>query len=260
MAKEFQGRTALVTGGASGIGRVTAQAFAREGARVVVATDVNIKGGQETVNLIKTAGGEAVFIKCDVTQAAEVEALVNQAVNLYGSLDYAFNNAGIGPDGKRVPFYNVADFPEEMWDRTLDINLKGVFLCMKYEIRQMLQQKRGAIVNTSSTGAMKSVPGFAAYDASKAGLLALTRVAALECAISGIRINAICPGPTDRTLLVEYLTSTVLKGKGDMAAVVPMKRLAQPEEMAAAAIWLCSDAASFITGQALPVDGGMTVT
>jgi NAD(P)-dependent dehydrogenase (short-subunit alcohol dehydrogenase family) len=260
MSKEFEGRTALVTGGASGIGQVTAQAFAREGARVVVTTDANIKGGEETVRLIRAAGGEATFIKCDVTKAAEIEALVDQAVKTYGSLDYGFNNAGIGPDGKRVLFYNIADCPEEIWDRTLDINLKGVFLCMKYEIRQMLKQKHGAIVNTSSTGAMKSVPGFAAYDASKAGLLALTRVAALECATSGIRINSICPGPTDRTLLVEYLTSTIIKGKGEMAGVVPMKRLAQPEEMAAAVIWLCSDAASFITGQALPVDGGMTVT
>jgi NAD(P)-dependent dehydrogenase (short-subunit alcohol dehydrogenase family) len=260
MAKEFQGKTALVTGGASGIGQVTAQAFAQEGARVIVATDTNIKGGEETVRLIKAAGGEATFVKCDVTRAAEVEALVNQAVTIYGSLDYAFNNAGIGPDGKRVLIFTVADCPEEIWDRTLDINLKGVFLCMKYEIRQMLKQKRGAIVNTSSTGALKAVPGFAAYDASKAGLHGLMRVAALECATSGIRINAICPGPTDRTLLVENLTSTILKGKAEMAGVVPMKRLAQPEEMAAAVIWLCSDAASFITGQALPVDGGMTVT
>jgi len=217
MAKKFEGRVALVTGGASGIGRVGAQIFAREGAKVIVSTDANIKGGEETVKLIKNAGGEATFIKCDVSRSAEVEAMIDNCVKIYGRLDYAFNNAGIGPDGKRVPFYNVADCPEEIWDRTLDVNLKGVFLCLKYEIRQMLKQKRGAIVNTASTGAMKAVPGFAAYDASKAGLLGLTRVAALECATSGIRINTICPGPTDRTLLVENLTSTIIKGKGEMA-------------------------------------------
>jgi len=260
MAKGFQGRVALVTGGASGIGKVTAQVFAREGAKVVIATDSNIKGGEETVRLIKAAGGEATFIKCDVTKATEVEALVDQTVKTYGRLDYAFNNAGIGPDGKRVPVVSIADCPEEIWDRTLDINLKGVFLCLKYEIRQMLKQKYGAIVNTSSTGAFKAVPGFAAYDASKSGLLGLSRVAAIECVTSGIRVNVICPGPTDRTLLVENLTSTILKGKEDMSNVVPMKRLAQPEEMAETVIWLCSDAASFITGQALSVDGGMTAT
>lgn len=260
MKEGFKGKVALVTGGATGIGRTTARIFAREGARVVVSTGSNIKGGEETVRLIQEAGGEATFIQCDVSKSADVESMVNQAVEIYGRLDYAFNNAGIGPDGKRVPVISVADCPEELWDRTLDINLKGVFLCMKYEIRQMLKQKYGAIVNTSSIGALKAVPGFAAYDASKSGMLGLTRAAALECATSGIRINAICPGPTDRTLLVENLTSTQPKGKEFMSEKVPMKRLAQPEEMAEAVLWLCSDAASFVTGQAISVDGGMTAT
>jgi NAD(P)-dependent dehydrogenase (short-subunit alcohol dehydrogenase family) len=248
----------LVTGGASGIGRVTAQMFAREGAKVIVSTDLNIKGGEETVQLIKAAGGEATFVKCDVTRASDVEGMVNKAVEIYGRLDYAFNNAGIGPDGKRVPVVPLVDLPEEVWDRTLNINLKGVFLCMKYEIRQMLKQKFGAIVNTSSVGAFKGAPGFAAYDASKAGLSGLTRVAAVECATSGIRINTICPGPTQRTLLMEYLTGTNPSEKENLYNVVPMHRLAEPEEMAEAVIWLCSNAASFVTGHNMPIDGGMT--
>jgi NAD(P)-dependent dehydrogenase (short-subunit alcohol dehydrogenase family) len=260
MTKGFVGRVALVTGGASGIGRVTAQVFAREGAKVVVSTDSNIKGGQETVDLIRDAGGEAAFVKCDVTQESQVDALVHKAEELFGRLDYAFNNAGIGPDGKRVPIVQIVDTPIELWDRTLDINLKGVFLCLKYEIRQMLKQKYGAIVNTSSVGAFKAVPGFAAYDASKTGLFGLTRAAALECAPHGIRVNTICPGPTGRTLLMDNLSSTSPDVRKQMPHMIPMGRLAEPEEMAEAVIWLCSDAASFVTGHIMPVDGGMTAT
>ena len=258
MAKGMQGRVALVTGAASGIGRVTAQVFAREGVKVVVSTDANVKGAEETVRLIKEAGGEAAFVQCDVSKAAEVEALVTRAVELYGSLDYAYNNAGIGPDGKRVPEVPIVDTPEELWDRTIDINLKGVFLCMKYEIRQMLKQKYGAIVNCSSVGAFKAVPGFAAYDASKIGLFGLTKAAALECATSGIRVNVICPGPTWRTRLYENLTSAQPEMREHLREIIPMKRMAEPEEMAEAVIWLCSDAASFVTGHIMPVDGGMT--
>jgi NAD(P)-dependent dehydrogenase (short-subunit alcohol dehydrogenase family) len=258
MARGMQGRVALVTGGASGIGRVTAQVFAREGAKVIVNTDSNVRGGEETVRLIKEAGGEAAFIKCDVSKAKEVEAMVNRGVEIYGSLDYAFNNAGIGPDGVRVPVVPIVDCPEELWDRTIAINLTGVFLCMKYEIRQMLKQKYGAIVNTSSVGALKAVPGFAAYDASKIGLFGLTKAAALECAASGIRVNVICPGPTWRTLLYENLTTAQPEMKEHLVEIIPMKRMAEPEEMAEAVIWLCSDAASFVTGHIMPVDGGMT--
>jgi len=187
-----------------------------------------------------------------------VEAMVDKCVQAYGRLDYAFNNAGIGPDVKRVPVVNIVDCPEEIWDRTIDINLKGVFLCMKYEIRQMLKQKYGAIVNTSSVGAWKPVPGFCAYSASKAGLISLTRTAALEYADSGIRVNTILPGPTDRTLLMEYLTGAQQGMKEQMMNMIPMKRIASPEDMAEAVVWLCSDAAGFITGHAMPVDGGMT--
>jgi len=258
MAKKFHGKVALVTGGATGIGKVTARIFAREGARVIVSTDKNIKGGEDTVRLINKAGGEATFIKCDVSVATEVEAMIDNCVQTYGRLDYAFNNAGIGPDGKRVPVVNIVDCPEEIWDRTLDINLKGVFLCMKYEIKQMLKQKYGVIVNTSSVGALKPVPGFCAYSASKAGLIGLTKTAALETATAGIRVNTILPGPTDRTLLMEYLTGSQLETKEQMTNMIPMKRIAEPEDMAEAVIWLCSDAASFITGHVMPIDGGMT--
>jgi NAD(P)-dependent dehydrogenase (short-subunit alcohol dehydrogenase family) len=258
MAKGLRDRVALVTGGASGIGRVTAQAFAREGVKVIVATDANIKGAEETVQLIKDARGEATFIKCDVSKAKEVEAMVSKCVETYGSLDYAFNNAGIGPDGARIPVVSIADCPEELWERTMAVNLTGVFLCMKYEMRQMLRQKYGAIVNTSSIGAFKALPGFAPYCASKTGLFGLTKAAALEGATEGIRVNTICPALTVRTSLYENLTRAEPGVRERMVDLVPIKRLAQPEEMAEVVIWLCSDAASFVTGHIMPVDGGMT--
>jgi NAD(P)-dependent dehydrogenase (short-subunit alcohol dehydrogenase family) len=258
MPARFKGKAALVTGGASGIGRVAALTFGREGASVIVATDANIQGGEETVKLIRKSGGEAIFVKCDVSQAKQVEAMIDKCVRQYGRLDYAFNNAGIGPDGKRVPVVNIVDCPEEIWDRTIDINLKGVFLCMKYEMRQMFKQKYGVIVNTASVGALKPVPGFCAYVASKSGLIGLTKTAALEGAASGIRVNTILPGPTERTLLYEYLTGAQPGVKEEMASQIPMKRVARPEDMAEAVMWLCSDEASFITGHVMPVDGGMT--
>ncbi len=260
MARKFENKVALITGAASGIGRGAAQIFARYGASVIVSTDANIKGGEETVNLIESAGGKATFIKCDVSRAEEVEALVKACVDTYGRLDFAFNNAGIGPDGKRVPIVKIADCPEEIWDRTLDINLKGVFLCMKYEIQQMTKQGYGAIVNTSSVGALKPALGFCAYSASKSGVVSLTKTAALEYATDGIRVNVILPGPTERTLLMDYLTSSMPDEGGHMLDIIPMKRLATPEDMGEAVAWLCSDEASFITGHAMPVDGGMSST
>lgn len=258
MSSGMQGKVALVTGGASGIGRVTAQIFAREGARVVVVTDSNIQGAEETVALIKQAGGEAAFIRCDVSNEKDVEAMVAESVKIYGALHYAFNNAGIGPDGKRILPMPVAECTEEIWDRTIDVNLKGVFLCMKYEIRQMLKQNYGAIVNTSSVAVSKPLPGFSAYAASKTGMVGLTRAAALETAQSGIRVNIVCPGPTERTALIENLTSTHPEERERTLNVIPMHRLAEPEEVAEAVIWLCSDAASFVTGHVMPIDGGMT--
>ena len=257
MPAGIQGRVALVTGGASGIGRVAAERFAREGAKVVVTTDANLRGAEETVRAIKAAGGEASFVRCDVTQEAQVEALIGETVARYGALDFAFNNAGVGPDGKRMPFFSIADCTEEIWDRTINVNLKGAWLCMKYEIRQMMSQGRGAIVNTSSDAGLKAGLGFGPYGASKSGLIALTKCAALECAAAGIRINVVCPGPTGGTLLMENFTSAEPQKQAKMIKGVPMGRLGEPEEIARAAVWLCSDDASFITGSALSVDGGV---
>lgn len=258
MSAHMQGRVALVTGAASGIGRVTARLFAREGARVIVVTDRNIRGAEETVRLIREDGGEALFVQCDVSREQDVEAMVARAVEAYGSLDYAFNNAGIGPDGVRIPVVSIVDCPVDLWDRTIDVNLKGVFLCMKYELKQMLKQNYGSIVNTSSVGAFKPLPGFAAYGASKTGLIGLSKVAALEVATSGIRVNVVCPGPTERTRLMENLTSTRPEERERTLKVIPMHRMAQPEEVAEAVIWLCSDASSFVTGHVMSIDGGMT--
>jgi len=260
MTKGIKGKVALVTGGASGIGRVTAQAFALEGAKVIVVTDANVQGAEETVRLVKEAGGEATFLKCDVSKAQEVEMMVNKGVEIYGSLDYAFNNAGIGPDGKRIPIFPIADCPEEIWDRMLNVNLKGVWLCMKYEIRQMVAQRRGVIVNTSSVGALKPIPGFGPYAASKGGLIALTKTAALECAPFGIRVNVICPGLTARTQLADNVSRANPEEKEQMLKAVPLARMGEPEEVAEAVLWLCSDSASFITGHVMPIDGGLTAT
>ncbi len=260
MASAFDGKVALVTGAASGIGRAGARLFAREGAKVMVTTGSNVEGGEETVQLIKDSGGEATFFKCDVSKEADVKAMVEACVALYGRLDYAFNNAGIGPDGKRVPLANIVDTPEELWDRTLDINLKGAFLCLKHEMKQMIKQGYGAIVNTSSVGAVKAPIGFCAYTASKAGLNGITMTAALEGAPYNVRVNTIMPGPTQGTLLFQYLTGTQPNVKSEMERGVPLCRLGYPEDMAEAVVWLCSDVASFITGQCLPVDGGLSLS
>jgi NAD(P)-dependent dehydrogenase (short-subunit alcohol dehydrogenase family) len=184
--------------------------------------------------------------------------MVEEGVRRHGRLDLAFNNAGIGPDGVRVPVLNIVDCPADIWSRTLDVNLTGVFYCLKYEMRQMIQQGGGAIVNTSSVGAVKPLPGFSAYSASKAGLNSLTKTAALEGAPHHIRVNTIMPGPTQNTLLFEYLTSTAPEEKDNMMSVIPLKRIADPEDMAEAVLWLCSEQASFITGHCAPIDGGLT--
>jgi NAD(P)-dependent dehydrogenase (short-subunit alcohol dehydrogenase family) len=256
MANQFTGKVALVTGASSGIGRVTAQFFAREGAKVVVAADKNIKGGEETVVLIKADGGEAFFVKCDVSKSAEVKNMVEQCVKTYGRLDYAFNNAGVGGDGKRLLIYDLINLPEEDWYRVIDVNLTGAYLCLKYEIIQMIKQKSGSIVFTGSVGALKGAPGLGAYSASKHGLVGLTKTAAREFAPFGIRVNIICPGLTENTLLFENLTSTTPGHAEESLKAIPMGRLGKPEDMAKAVIWLCSDASSYITGHALPLEGG----
>jgi NAD(P)-dependent dehydrogenase (short-subunit alcohol dehydrogenase family) len=251
MAGLVAGKVALVTGASSGIGRATALAFAREGAKVVVA-DVTVEGGEETVAQVKKAGGEAIFIKTDVSKAVEVEALVAKAVATYGRLDCAHNNAGIAGNAK-----TVVDDTEDNWDRILAINLKGVWLCMKYEIAHMLKQGGGAIVNTASGAGLIGVRRGGAYVASKHGVVGLTKTAALEYAKAGIRVNCVCPGPIDTPMLqgIGGSNQVVIER---MVAAQPGGRLGKPAEIAEAAVWLCSDAASFITGLPMPVDGGYT--
>jgi NAD(P)-dependent dehydrogenase (short-subunit alcohol dehydrogenase family) len=257
VSDEFKGRVALVTGAGSGIGKASARLFAARGAHVAVC-DVDSRAGEETAESIRQRGDEAAFMEADVSKPEQVEDLIARIVDRYGRLDFAHNNAGIGPDGKRIAAFNVVDTPVDLWERYIAVNLTGVFLCMKYEMRQMITQGRGSIVNTSSVGAFKAVPGRAAYDATKTGLFGLTKAAALEVASLGIRVNTICPGPTARTQLMDNLMCTAPETKDKLRAIVPLQRAAEPEEIAEAAIWFCSDAASFVTGQILPVDGGMT--
>jgi len=244
----------MVSGGASGIGRATAVAFGGEGAEVAV-VDLDRKGAQETVELIEEAGGRACFVEADMTQAKQVESAVERVVkwSRSGRLDCAHNNVGI--TGPGAP---TADYLEEDWDRVMAVNLKSVFLGMKYEIPRMLDSGGGAIVNTSSGAGLVGFPGLPAYVASKHGVIGLTRAAALEYAKAGIRINAVCPGST-RTPMLEGFMRGDPRIEKMMAAGAPVGRLASPDEIAAAVVWLCTDAASFVIGHALAVDGGAVV-
>ncbi len=253
MAARFEGKTALVTGGSSGIGRATAIAFAREGATVVIG-DVESKGSLETVHLIEESGGEAIYIDCDVSDHKSVENLVRQTVGKYGRLNCAFNNAGIGGEMATTAEYSV-----ESWNKVIGVNLTGVWHCMKYELEQMVKQGSGAIVNNAS---ILGVVGFAnacAYTASKHGLLGLTKAAALEYAEKNIRVNAVCPGFIDTPMLQN---AGITEGS-DMRTMIeslhPINRLGTSEEVAEAVLFLCSDGASFITGHPLLVDGGYVV-
>ena len=251
MPGQLTGKVALVTGGASGIGRATVLTFAREGAKLIIA-DLNEEGGQQTVHMITENGGEATFVQVDVTQSTEVEAMITKAVETYGRLDCAHNNAGIGSR----PRVLLHELPEASWDRVIDINLKGVWLCMKYEIIQMLKQGGGTIVNTASImGLVGSWSRSGAYNASKHGVVGLTKTAALEYATSGIRVNCVCPGYI-RTPLLESLLTSQPAMEAQIVARHPVGRMGRPEEIAEAVVWLCSDAASFVTGHTLTVDGG----
>ncbi len=249
MTMELEGKVAIVTGGTSGIGRDTAILFAKAGVKVVVAGRRELEG-EETVGLIRAAGGDGLFLKTDVSKATEVDALIQKAVEKFGRLDIAFNNAGI--EGVWVPIVRQS---EEDWDRTIDINLKGIWLCLKYEIRQLLKQGGGgAIVNMASIMGMIGSAGAAAYSASKHGVIGLTKAAALESARSGIRINAVCPAVVEtpmgkRTFGAPQVHKHVL-------GLHPLGRFGRPTEIAEAVVWMCSDRATFMTGQCLVLDGG----
>jgi NAD(P)-dependent dehydrogenase (short-subunit alcohol dehydrogenase family) len=250
MAGILDGKVALITGAGSGIGQATSRIFAREGAKLVLA-DVVEEGGNRTLKIVQDLGGNAIFVKCDVAQWSDVEAAVNQAVQTYGRIDCAFNNAGIEGKGG-----NTHECTQENWDRVMAINLTGVWLCMKAEIVQMLKQGgNGAIVNTSSGAGLAGVRGMPAYVAAKHGVAGLTRAAALEYGKQNIRINAVCPGPI-RTPMMGRLLQNRPNAEERFARSGPLKRLGEPEEIGEAVAWLCSDHASYVTGLPMPVDGG----
>ena len=249
MEKVFEGKVAIVTGGSYGIGKATAVAFAKRGAAVVIADWIK---DDAVIKAIKDAGSRAVFVRCDVSKPVEVAAMISQALDAFGKIDFAVNNAGI--EGETSSTHECT---EENWNKTIDINLKGVWLCMKHEIPLMLKHGKGTIVNIASVAGLDGFPGLPAYVVSKHGIVGLTKTAALEYARQGIRINAVCPGVI-QTAMVDRTTGkdkTVEKQYEDME---PVGRMGQPEEVAEAIIWLCSDASSFVTGQAIAVDGGWT--
>jgi len=252
LTKQCIGKVALITGGGSGIGRAVAMRFASLGAAVVIA-DSTPASGSETARQIQSNGGSALFIETDVTQAAQVDSCMTRLMQEYGRLDFAHNNAGV--EGELTL---TADSSEVNWDRTIAVNLKGVWLCMRAEIKEMLKQAGGAIVNTSSVAGLVGQPAAAAYCASKHGVIGLTRAAALEYIRNGIRINAVCPGLV-QTAMTERIAATDRKLLAALATASPIGRPARAEEIATVVTWLCSDDASYIVGQALPVDGAVTV-
>lgn len=248
----FKDKAAVITGAGSGIGRACALAFAAEGAQVVVA-DIAVADGEETVRLIRTAGGEAMFIPCNVTKSADVQELMAATVRSYGRLDYACNNAGIGG-----PPMTSSEYREEDWRAVIDVNLTGAWLCMKYELEIMQKQGNGIIINMASILGKVGFATAPAYVAAKHGLIGLTQTAALEYATQNIRVNAVCPGFIYTPLLEKAGMQTGSEMHTLISNLHPMKRMGTAEEVAGAVIWLCADAASFVTGHALMVDGGYT--
>ena len=251
MANEFEGKVALVTGGGSGIGRASAIALAREGAKVVIGNR-NVERGEETVAMIKKAGGTASFKKTDVLISKDIEALVDYAVKTYGGLDLAFNNAGV--EGDVAP---TAEQTEANYDAVMDVNVKGVWLSMKYEIPRILERGGGAIVNCASVAGVVGFPNMSPYFASKHAVIGLTKVAALEYSAKGIRINAVNPAVID-TEMVDRIAAGFGMKKDELIQFHPIGRLGTVEEIAEAVVWLCSKKSSFVTGHSLIVDGGFT--
>ena len=251
MSYSFDGKVALVTGAGAGMGLATAKAFAEAGAAVVLA-DVNEDAARAAAEQLTAAGRRAIAVRCDVADDAEVATMVDRTVSAFGRLDAAFNNAGV-----QSPAMEMADAGLEEFDRIIAINLRGVWSCMKHELRQMREQGSGAIVNCSSIGGLIGLPGRATYHASKHGVFGLTRSAALEYASRGIRINAVCPGTIDTPMVADMLAKEPEAMK-EILRDQPIGRLGRPEEIASAVLWLCSPGASFVIGHALAVDGGFT--
>ena len=251
MPGSLENKVALVTGAASGIGRASSLILAREGAKMVV-SDIDASGAEETLSLIKERGGDGVFVHADVSKSNDVQELISRAVSTYGRLDCAYNNAGI----EGYMSGRLHEYPEETWDRLVDINIKGVWLCLKYEIPLMLEQGGGAIVNTASVAGLVGARRLSAYIASKHAVVGLTKAAALEYAQDGIRVNAVCPGTIDTPMLDRLIAGW--KTDEDMNTRHPIGRLGTPAEIAETVAWLCSDAASLVTGIAMAVDGGQT--
>jgi NAD(P)-dependent dehydrogenase (short-subunit alcohol dehydrogenase family) len=249
---DFTGKVAFVTGAANGIGRAAALAFAHEGASVAVA-DLSEKANEETARMIRDLGGHTLALRCDVTRNEDIRRALSAINETFGRLDFAFNNAGVEYDIKPA-----ADITEDEWDRIIDVDLRGVFLCMKHEIPLILKQGGGAIVNTSSGAGIKGFKGGTAYVAAKHGVVGLTRAAALDYAQSNIRINAVCPGIIDTPMMDRFSGGTA-EGRQAVIAQEPIGRMGRPEEIAATVVWLCSDAAAFVVGHAMVVDGGQTV-
>ena len=249
MEKIFENKVVIITGGSFGIGKATAIAFAKRGAKVVIADWMEDKE-QEVMKEISALGAEVLFVKCDVSKNNEVKEMIEKTIETFGRLDYAFNNAGI--EGATAPTHECT---EENWEKTIGVNLKGVWLCMKYEIMQMIKLGKGAIVNNASIAGLVGFTGIPAYVASKHGVIGLTKNAALEYAKSGIRVNVVCPGVI-KTPMIDRFTGKNKEVEKQFESMEPIGRLGQPEEVAEAVVWLCSDASSFITGDAIPVDGG----
>jgi NAD(P)-dependent dehydrogenase (short-subunit alcohol dehydrogenase family) len=247
MEKIFEKKVAVITGGSFGIGRATALAFAQRGADIAIADWIENK---ETEEAIKKEGAKVLFLKCDVSNSSDVKAFIEKVISTFGRIDFAFNNAGV--EGNNALIHECT---EENWDKTIGINLRGVWLCMKHEIPHMLRQGKGAIVNCASVAGLIGFPGLPAYVVSKHGIVGLTKNAGLEYAKLGIRVNAVCPGVI-KTDMIDRVTGKNKEVEKQYESMEPVGRMGKPEEVAEAVVWLCSDAASFITGHAMPVDGG----